>query len=232
MSARSVAVVSACCVLLFGVSCAERKSGLKDRKDKESYSLGYQFGKNMKFEGAELDLDAYRDGLRDALDGKDPRMTQEEIRKTIAAFQQRMTAAQQKRQSDQAEKNLAEGRAFLAENGRKEGVSTLPSGLQYKVLAEGSGRTPGRTDTVTVQYRGTFIDGAQFESSYGRAVPPTFQMEGLISGWTEALLMMKEGAKWVLYLPPDLAYGAKGSPPVIPPNSVLVFEIELVSIQK
>jgi FKBP-type peptidyl-prolyl cis-trans isomerase FklB len=232
MSMKFLLVVSTCLMLAFGACRAKGPSGPEDQKDKEGYSLGYQFGKNMRFEGTELDLDAYQDGLRDALDGKDPRMTQEEMRNTIASFQQRMTAAQQKRQGDQAEKNLAEGRAFLAENGKKEGVRTLPSGLQYKVLAGGSGRMPGKSDTVTVHYRGTFTNGKEFESSYGRAVPPTFQVEGLIPGWTEALQMMREGAKWVLYLSPDLAYGVKGSPAVIPSNSVLIFEIDLISIQQ
>ncbi len=218
-------------ILLFSACSSKNKPELKEQTGKESYSLGYQFGKNMKFEEAEVDLDAYMKGLQDSLGGKEPRIALDEIRSTIANFQQRLASAQQKKQKEQADKNLAQGQAFLAENAKKEGVKTLPSGLQYKVLTEGSGKTPDRSATVTVNYRGTFIDGKEFESSYGRAVAPTFQMEGLIPGWTEALQMMKEGSKWVLFIPPNLAYGEKGSPPVIPPNSVLIFEIELISIQ-
>jgi FKBP-type peptidyl-prolyl cis-trans isomerase FklB len=212
--------------------CSDGKNAeLKDQKDKESYSLGYRFGENMQFQGAQLNLDVYLSGVRDALDGKKSRMTPDEIRSTIAGLQQRLAAAQQKTQKEQAEKNLSVGAAFLAENQKKEGVRTLPSGLQYLVLAEGTGKTPKKGDNVTVHYRGTLINGTEFESAYGRPVAPTFQVEGLIPGWSEALLMMKEGAKWRLFIPPNLAYGEKGSPPVIPANSTLIFEVELISVQ-
>jgi FKBP-type peptidyl-prolyl cis-trans isomerase FklB len=224
-------ITSACFVFLFSACSSENKPVFKEQADKESYSLGYQFGKNLKFEEAEINFDSYIAGLRDGFGGKEPRIPLDEVRSAIANFQQRLASAQQKKQKELAEKNLAEGNAFLAENAKKEGVKTLPSGLQYRVLTEGSGRTPKKSDTVTVNYRGTLISGTEFESSYGRPVPPTFQVDGLIPGWSEALQMMKEGAKWVLFIPPNLAYGEKGSPPVIPPNSVLIFEIELISIQ-
>ena len=131
-----------------------------------------------------------------------------------------------------AQDNLARGKAFLEENAKKEGVKTLPSGLQYRVIQEGSGATPGATDTVTVNYRGTLIDGTEFDSSYSRGKPATFRADRVIRGWTEALQMMKEGAKWELFIPPDLAYGERGAGGKIGPNSTLVFEVELVSVGK
>lgn len=228
---KHAAAIIVCFMVLSASFCLKKKTELKDQKDKESYSLGYRFGENMKHQGADLNLDVYTSGVRDALEGNKSKMTSEEIRSTIAGFQQRLSAAQQKVQKDLAQKNLSDGAAFLAENGKKAGVTTLPSGLQYMILAEGSGKTPKQTDTVTVHYRGTLIDGSEFESSYGRGVPPTFKVEGLIRGWSEALQMMKEGSKWRLFIPPNLAYGEKGSPPVIPPNSTLIFEVELLSVQ-
>jgi FKBP-type peptidyl-prolyl cis-trans isomerase FklB len=157
-------------------------------------------------------------------------MTSEEIHATITSLQQRLMAAQQKALKEQAEKNLSESKAFLAENGKKEGIKTLPSGLQYKVLAESSGKMPKTDDTVTVHYRGTFIDGSEFDSSYKRGQPATFRVDGVIRGWTEALKLMKEGSKWQLFVPPELGYGERSMGP-IPPNSTLIFEVELLTIK-
>jgi len=151
---------------LFSVCYADEKLDLKDQKDKESYSLGYQFGQNLKSQGVEINLDIYTSGIRDALGGKNSLMSQEEIRATIEELQKRVMAARQKELKEKAEMNLAEGKAFLNENKKKEGVKTLPSGLQYKVLVEGSAKTPKATDTVTVHYRGTLINGSEFDSSY------------------------------------------------------------------
>jgi FKBP-type peptidyl-prolyl cis-trans isomerase FklB len=137
-------------------------------------------------------------------------------------------AAQQK---EQAAKNLVESRAFLAENGKKEGIKTLPSGLQYKVLTEGSGKSPKAEDNVTVNYKGTLINGTEFDSSYKRGQPATFQVKGVIKGWIEALQLMKEGSKWQLFIPPELGYGERGAGPLIPPNSALIFEVELIAIK-
>ncbi len=218
-------------VLFLGVSCSEKKLELKDQKEKESYSLGYQFGKNLKFQETEIDFEVYMSGLRDALEGKESRLTQEEIRSTINNLQKRLADAQQKHLKEQAERNLADGKAFLEENGKKEGMITLPNGLQYKVLTEGSGRAPQKSDTVKVHYRGTFINGTEFDSSYSRGEPQVFRVDGVIVGWTEALLLMKEGAKWQLFVPSELAYGERGVPQRIPPNSTLIFEIELLSVQ-
>ncbi len=138
-------------------------------------------------------------------------------------------AAREKEFKEKADKNLAAGKAFLEENKKKEGVTALPSGLQYKVLKEGAGKTPKAADTVTAHYRGTLTDGTEFESSYKKEKPLTFKVDGVIKGWTEALLLMKEGSKWQIVIPPDLAYGERGSP-VIPPNSTLIFEVELISV--
>ena len=169
---------------LFSVCLAEEKLELKDQKDKESYSLGYQFGQTLKIQGVDINLDVYNSGIKDALGGKKPQMSQEEIRTTITGLQQRLQAAQQKELKEMAARNLEESKKFFAENQKKEGVKTLPSGLQYKVLTEGSGKMPKAEDTVTVNYKGTLIDGTEFDSSYKRGQPATFQVKGIIKGWT------------------------------------------------
>jgi FKBP-type peptidyl-prolyl cis-trans isomerase FklB len=216
---------------LFSVCHAEEKLELKDQKDKESYSLGYQFGQNLKFQGVDINLDLYTSGIKDALGGKEPQMSQEEIRATITGLQQRLQAAREKGLKEMAAKNLEESKKFLAENRKKEGVKTLPSGLQYKVIAEGSGKMPKADDTVTVNYKGTLIDGTEFDSSYKRGQPVTFKVNGVIRGWTEALQLMKEGSKWQLFIPPELAYGERGAGRTIPPSSTLIFEVELISVK-
>jgi FKBP-type peptidyl-prolyl cis-trans isomerase FklB len=209
---------------------AGEKLELKDLKDKESYSLGYQFGQSLKLQGLDINLEVYTSGIRDALGGTKPPLSQEEMQKTVSELQQRLMAARQKELKEMGVKNLAEGKAFLEENKKKEGVKTLPSGLQYKVLKEGTGKTPKATDEVTVNYKGTFINGTEFDSSYKRGKPATFQLDKVIRGWTEALQVMKEGSKWQLFIPPDLAYGDRGGGP-IPPNTTLIFEVELISVK-
>jgi FKBP-type peptidyl-prolyl cis-trans isomerase FklB len=216
---------------LFSVCYADEKLDLKDQKDKESYSLGYQFGQNLKSQGVHINLDIYTSGIRDALGGKASLMSQEEIRATIGELQKRVMAARQKELKEEAEKNLAESKAFLEENKEKDGIKTLPSGLQYKILTEGSGKTPKATDTVTVHYRGTLISGTEFDNSYKRGQPVTFQVNGVIRGWNEALQLMKGGSKWQLFIPPELAYGERAAGPQIPPNSTLIFEVELISVK-
>ena len=216
---------------LFGVCHAEEKLELKDQKDKESYSLGYQFGKNLKFQEVDINLDVYTSGIKDALGGKESQMSQEEIRTTISDLQKRITAERQKELKEKGAKNLEESKKFLAENQKKEGIKTLPSGLQYKVLTEGTGKTPKETDNVTVNYKGTLIDGTEFDSSYKKGQPASFQVNGVIKGWTEALQLMKEGSNWQLFIPPELGYGERGAGPQIPPNSTLIFEVELISVQ-
>lgn len=216
-------------VFLFSVCFAQEKAELKDQKDKESYSLGYQFGQNMKQQAVDLNLEVYTAGIQDALGEKPARMTPEEMRATVAAFSQRLKSAHEKAMQEQAVKNLAESKAFFEENKKKEGIKALPSGLQYKALKEGSGKSPKATDTVTVQYRGTLMNGTEFDSSYSRGKPETFPANRVIRGWAEALQLMKEGSKWQLFIPPELGYGERGQGR-IPPNSALVFEVELLSI--
>jgi FKBP-type peptidyl-prolyl cis-trans isomerase FklB len=169
-------------------------------------------------------------GVRDAVSGGQPLLSETEVRETLRAYYAEARTKVQEKRKQLAEKNKKEGEAFLAENAKKEGVKTLPSGLQYKVLAEGSGASPSTNDTVVTQYRGTLIDGTEFDSSFKSGKPATFGVTRVIKGWTEALQLMKPGAKWQLYIPSNLAYGDAGTP-TIPPGSTLLFEIELLSIQ-
>ncbi|MFH1090134.1 MAG: FKBP-type peptidyl-prolyl cis-trans isomerase [Pseudomonadota bacterium] len=227
---RYVLVAFGAIVFLFGVCFAAEKGELTDQKDKESYSLGYQFGQSLKKQKVDISLEVYLSGIRDALEEKEPRMKPEEILSTISNLRQRLIAAQNKLKNEQAAKNLEESKTFLAENAKKEGVIALPSGLQYKILDKGEGRQPEASDTVTVQYRGSIINGAEFDSSYQRGKPETFQLNRVIAGWKEALSLMKEGAKWQLFIPPELAYGKQGQGSRIPPNAALIFEVELLKI--
>jgi FKBP-type peptidyl-prolyl cis-trans isomerase FklB len=203
---------------------AEDKIELKTQKDKQSYAIGHDMGNNLKKNGIEIDPDIIFKGLKDALSGTTPLQTEQESKDAITTMQKEWA-------KNFAEKNKKEGLAYLEENKKKSGVKTLKSGLQYKVITEGKGKAPQEKDSVTVHYRGTLIDGTEFDSSYKRGQPASFPVGGVIKGWTEALQLMKEGAKWQLVIPSDLAYGESGRQG-IPPNAVLVFEVELVSIQK
>ena len=217
-------------VFLFSICSAAERLELKSQKDKEGYSLGYQFGQSLKSQGVDVNVDAYISGIRDFLDGKEPMMTQEEMRATVSELQKRLVADRQKELKEMAEQNLIQSKVFLEENKKKVGIKTLPSGLQYKILAEGSGKTPVATDTVMVHYKGLLINGTEFDSSYMRGQAASFQVNSVIPGWNEALQLMKEGAKWQLFIPPNLAYGERGGGTIIPPNSVLIFEVELISV--
>jgi len=214
-----------------GVCLADEKPELKGEKEKISYSIGYQIGGDFKRQGVELAPDLLVKGIQDATGGAEPRLSPQEMRKTLVDLKMKVEADERKRQSEIAEKNRAEGEAFLAANGKKEGVVTLPSGLQYKVLAAGKGKSPNPTDNVTVHYRGTFVDGTEFDSSYKRNAPATFGVDRVIVGWQEALPLMKEGAKWQLFVPSKLAYGEQGSGSKFPPNSTLLFDVELIAVQ-
>jgi FKBP-type peptidyl-prolyl cis-trans isomerase FklB len=216
--------------LLCGTCFGAEKMELKEKKEKESYSMGYQFGKSLKAQELELNLDVYTRGIRDSLAGVAPVLPQEEMNKTLTEVQARAIAARQKELKEKAEKSLAEGKAFMEANKKKEGVVTLPSGLQYRVLKEGSGKMPKATDEVTVNYRGTFIDGKEFDSSYRAGKPVTFQVDKAVAGWQEALTLMKEGAKWQLFIPPELAYGDQQRGP-IPASSTVILELELVKVK-
>lgn len=216
--------------LFSGLCFAGDKPELKNLKDKESYSLGYQVGQTLKIQGLEIDPDLYASGLRDALGGTTPAMTPEEIQRTIAEVQKRTLAARQKELKEKGEKNRTESQAFMVANKAKEGVITLPSGLQYKILQEGSGKTPKASDEVTVNYTGFLLDGTEFDSSSKRGEPGSFRVDKVIPGWTEALQLMKEGSRWQLFVPPQLGYGERNAG-AIPPNSVLVFEVELLAVK-
>ena len=218
-----------CMVLAVTPVYGEEKVELKNEKDKLSYALCADMGNNLKKFEVDVNADLYVKGMKDALSGGNVLLTEQEIKATIMAMQKDLQAKQQEKMKTQGEKNKKEGDAFLAESKKKEGVKTLPSGLQYKVITEGKGKSPVATDTVTVHYKGTLIDGTEFDSSYKRNEPASFPVNGVIKGWTEALLLMKEGAKWQLFIPANLAYGESGRPS-IPANSVLIFEVELIKI--
>lgn len=210
---------------------ATPKATPKTEKDKVNYTIGYRFGAEFKRQGIDLDPDLVAKGFRDAVEGKEPLMNPKDMASTWADLRKKTIAAQRKEQKELAAKQLAEGEAFLAENGKKQGVVTLPSGLQYQVIKEGTGKSPAATDNVTVHYRGTLIDGREFDSSLKRGKPATFPLDRMIPGWTQALPLMREGAKWKLFLPAKLGYGERGAGPAIPPNAVLIFELELISVQ-
>jgi len=204
---------------------------LKTDKDKTSYALGMNAGTNFKQQSIDVNTDVFLKGLKDALSGAKPLLTDDEMRSTLTVLQKEMMAKQTEKMQALGVKNKKEGEAFLAENKKKEGVITLPSGLQYKIIKEGTGNMPKAADTVTTNYRGTLIDGTEFDSSYKRGEPATFPVNGVISGWTEALQLMKTGSKWQLFIPSNLAYGERGTGP-IGPNAVLLFDVELISIKE
>jgi len=204
---------------------------LKDLRAKASYAIGLSIGKSLKRDGVEPDLDALAKGLADGTTGAKVQLTPAEINEVMKAFQSELVAKQAARRKELTEKNQKEGEAFLAANKKKEGVQTTASGLQYKVLREGTGKTPKAADTVTTHYRGTLLDGTVFDSSYDRKEPASFQVGGVIPGWTEALQLMKVGSKWQIFVPANLAYDAQGSEPDIGPQAALVFEIELLGIK-
>lgn len=218
-------------VLLAGRLNAEDQISLKSQREKISYIIGMDIGNNLKKQAIDVDPDIFLRGLKDALSGVKPLMSEDEVREVTTAFRQEMMSKQAEESKKLAEKNKKEEETFLAENSRKEGIKTLPSGLQYKVITEGTGKSPKESDTVNVNYRGTLIDGTEFDSSYKRGQPATFPVNGVIPGWTEALQLMKEGAKWQLFIPANLAYGEKGAGNIIGPNATLVFEVELISIK-
>ncbi|MDO5650637.1 MAG: FKBP-type peptidyl-prolyl cis-trans isomerase [Moraxella sp.] len=195
---------------------------------KVGYAIGFDMGSNIKEMADDMDLDAFQQGLKDAYAGKDSVLTDEQTEAVIMAYQTRKQGEMVEKQKQEAVTNKAAGDAFLAENGKKDGVITTASGLQYKVITEGSGENPKATDTVTVHYEGKLVDGKVFDSSYERGEPAQFPLNAVIPGWTEGLQLMKPGAKYEFYVPADLAYGETGNPS-IPPNSTLIFTVELLT---
>jgi len=203
---------------------------LQDSTQRLSYGIAYGLGQRMAADGVPMDIPAFSAGLQDALDGAQPRMTEEEIQEEMMAYQQSAMEEQQALAAAAAEANQAAAEAFLTENATREGVVVTESGLQYEVMEAGEGASPGPEDTVEVHYRGTLVDGTEFDSSYKRGETVTFGVGQVITGWTEALQLMSPGAKWNLYIPADLAYGPGGAGNLIGPNAALVFEVELIKV--
>jgi len=235
MYLRLFAVMS---LLVFSFGCAAEEAKvapelkLDTPKNRISYTIGVNIGQDFKSQKLDIDADLLFEGIKDSLAGKELRLTEEQMASEIEAFQQDMQTKLMAEMEALSAKNKADGEAFLAENAKKEGIVVTASGLQYKVLEAGEGDSPVPSDVVTVHYRGTLVDGTQFDSSYDRGQPATFPVGGVISGWTEALQLMKPGAKWQLVIPADLAYGERGAGQAIGPNSTLLFDVELISVEK
>lgn len=207
------------------------KADLKDAKDKLSYVLGFSLGSNMKRDGVEVNQDVFLKALQEGLSGGEAILGDEEMRQVMQQFSQDLQAKRREARLKLAEKNQKDGEAFLAANKKKKGVTELKSGLQYKVLKAGKGKSPALTDQVTVHYRGTLIDGTEFDSSYSRGQPAKFQLNRVIRGWQEGLQKMKEGATWEIYVPSNLAYGPMGQGPRLGPNETLIFKVELLKVE-
>lgn len=217
---------------LLGIGArAQDASALKTDKDKLSYAIGREMGEGVKSQGIDVDPNLLIQGLKDALAGAKGLMSEEELHTVIGALQEEIKQKQMQAAEAEAADNKKKGDAFFAENTKKEGVVTLPSGLQYKILTAGQGKKPMETDTVLCNYRGTFIDGTEFDSSARAGKPVPFQLKGILPGFQEALLLMPVGSKWQIFIPSSLAYGEHGAGNVIGPNAALVFEVELVGIQ-
>ena len=212
-------------------SSGSQSSPFTTDKDKQSYAIGENIGHSLKSDGLDVDPNIVAQGLKDAMTGAKSQMSDAEMQDAMGKLRAQAMARKQAEMQQAGEANKKAGEQFLAANKAKEGVVTLPSGLQYKILTAGTGSKPAATDTVTVNYRGTLVDGTEFDSSYKRGEPATFGVNQVIKGWTEALQLMPVGSKWQLVLPPDLAYGSNGAGNAIGPDSTLVFEVELLSIK-
>ncbi|MDY6791478.1 MAG: FKBP-type peptidyl-prolyl cis-trans isomerase [Thermodesulfobacteriota bacterium] len=208
------------------------KKDIKTDADKISYTLGMEFGPSLKPFENEIDMALFAKGLEDSHKNNEALLSPEEIEETRKRISKKVQAYRQREKNRLAEKNLKEGQAFLAENKKKQGVVTTESGLQYIVVNEGSGPKPKKTDRVKVHYRGMLIDGTEFDSSYKRGKSVVFSLQGIIPGWIEALQLMTAGSKYTLFIPPDLGYGNIGAGRLIGPNAVLIFEVELLGIEK
>jgi len=213
-------------------ACLDKSQFAKVENDdqKVAYTLGFNFGKQLEANTEGLDIDVIIAGLKEGFAGKEGRLTEEEMIAAMQGFSERRQASMQKKREEMTSKNKAKGADFLAANKAKEGVVELESGLQYKIITEGSGAKPSAEDTVTVHYRGSLMDGTVFDSSVERGEPATFALNRVISGWTEGLQLMPIGSKWELYIPADLAYGERGAG-VIEPYATLIFEVELLAIE-
>ena len=223
-------VALAICILAAEVS-AEESQLLKTEKEKVSYGIGVDVGRNFKKLGIDIDMDILLNGLKDGYSDNKLMMNDKDLRETMNAYQSELLKKQAQSRIEAAEKNKKAGEAFLADNKNKEGVVTLQSGLQYKIIKAVDGKKPAVSDTVECNYRGTLINGTEFDSSYNRGQSSTFKVNGVIRGWTEALQLMTAGSKWLLYVPSQLAYGERGAGRDIGPNETLIFEVELIAIK-
>lgn len=228
----ALATLSLCCLSQSAWSENNKAEKLDNKKDKISYSIGMDVGKSIQKQKIDINPDFFLTGLKDGLTNKYSLMTEDEVRQTLLAIQTEILERQNTEMKAMASKNLTDGEKFLADNKKQKGIVTLPSGLQYRVIKNGTGESPKATDTVTTHYRGKLIDGTEFDSSYSRGEPARFAVNAVIPGWTEALQIMKPGAKWELFIPPKLAYGENGIGQIIGPNSTLIFEVELMSVDK
>jgi FKBP-type peptidyl-prolyl cis-trans isomerase len=230
---RHTAILLLVCFFASSASAQEQaveEKKLKTPAEELSYALGMDVGRSLKRFGAEVDFPTFMDAVKTTLQGGETLLTPQQASKATKDFVMEKRKKRLEERKAAAAKNLAEGEAFLAENGKKEGVMTTDSGLQYQVIKEGTGPKPKATDKVTVQYRGTLLDGTEFDSSYKRGKPATFRVKGVIPGWTEALQLMPVGSTYKLFIPSKLAYGKRGSGARIGPNSTLIFDVELEGI--
>lgn len=223
-------IISALCLCCFAVGASAQQKTMKTRVDSVGYSLGWDVGTSIKTQDIEVTPTFVAQGILDALEGRTGMLTDEQTKEVLMSLQQELIAKQQAMMAKQAEAGAKEGATFLAENKKRKGVVTLPSGLQYEVIKEGKGPKPTATSNVSVHYTGSLTNGQVFDSSIERGEPTSFEVGGVIRGWTEALQLMSVGSKWKLFIPADLAYGTQGVQGTIPPNAVLIFDVELLAI--
>lgn len=217
--------------LVLGVAAtAAVAQNLDTDSGKLGYAIGYQFGDETQQWDVDIDVEAIIAAIRDARAGREPKLPIAEMQQVLAAFNEKMRQQRMEQFQRLAEENKARADAFLAENSGKTGIVTLPSGVQYRVIEEGTGARPSLTDTVTVHYRGSKIDNREFDSSFARGVPAVFQVDSVLAGWQEVLPLMREGSTWQVFLPPEMAFGVRGDPPLIGPNEALKFDLQLVRI--
>jgi FKBP-type peptidyl-prolyl cis-trans isomerase len=234
---RFLAISALFAVSAVALGCGQQVGGgagsgkLASADDSVSYILGYKMGENLKQQSVPVKPDLIFRGLKEGMAGSAAMFSDSVMQSTMMAFQVRMMGIQRQKDSAAGLENKKDGEKFLADNKGKDGVKTTPSGLQYKVVKEGTGPRPSKTSTVTVHYKGTLLDGKEFDSSYKRGQPATFPLNQVIPGWTEGVALMNTGAKYEFWIPGDLAYGPQGSPPTIPPNATLHFEVELISFK-
>jgi FKBP-type peptidyl-prolyl cis-trans isomerase FklB len=232
---RALTALATASFCLFGhqaIAAKDQAMQLKDKTDKVSYSIGVDVGKSIQKQNIAINPEAFLAGFKEGQANKLTLMSEDDIRQTLLALQTEMLEKQKAQIKELASKNLEQGQKFLDDNKKRKDVVTTASGLQYRIISDGKGDSPKATDTVTTHYRGKLIDGTEFDSSYSRGEPAKFTVNGVIPGWTEALQLMKPGAKWELFVPAKLAYGEHGVGQVIGPNSTLVFEVELLSVDK